>query len=179
MIMLISLFTALIAAGAFIRIPMFPVPMTLQTLFVFLSALLLPPLSSFSSLLIYIVLGAIGLPIFTSGGGLAALLGPTGGFIFGFMLSAPLGSLLAKKKRDSILWNVAVLLVMEVVIYVIGIVWLKVKLDTTWAKAFATGLTPFIIGDAVKIAAAAICGKLLYPETVKLLAKLDRREKDE
>ena len=120
MIMLISLFTALVAAGAFIRIPMFPVPMTLQTLFIFLAALLLPPLSSFSSLLIYIVLGAIGLPIFTSGGGLSALLGPTGGFIFGFMLSAPVGSLLAKKKRDSILWNVVVLLAMEVVIYVYG-----------------------------------------------------------
>lgn len=179
MIMLISLFTALVAAGAFIRIPMFPVPMTLQTLFIFLAALLLPPLSSFSSLLIYIVLGAIGLPIFTSGGGLSALLGPTGGFIFGFMLSAPVGSLLAKKKRDSILWNVVVLLAMEVVIYVVGIIWLKVKLDTTWAKAIATGLTPFIVGDAVKIACAAICGKLLYPETLKLRAKLDRREKDE
>ena len=179
MIMLISLFTALVAAGAFIRIPMFPVPMTLQTLFIFLAALLLPPLSSFSSLLIYIVLGAIGLPIFTSGGGLSALLGPTGGFIFGFMLSAPVGSLLAKKKRDSILWNVVVLLAMEVVTYVVGIVWLKVKLDTTWAKAISTGLTPFIVGDAVKIACAAICGKLLYPETLKLRVKLDRREKDE
>ena len=46
-------------------------------------------------------------------------------------------------------------------------------------KAIATGLTPFIVGDAVKIACAAICGKLLYPETLKLRAKLDRREKDE
>ena len=179
MIMLISLFSALVAAGAFIRIPMFPVPMTLQTLFVFLAALLLPPLSSFSSILIYIVLGAIGLPIFTSGGGLSALLGPTGGFIFGFLLSAPIGSLLAKKERNSVLWNVVVLLVMEVIIYIIGIIWLKVKLDTTWAKAIATGLTPFIIGDAVKIACASICGKLLYPETLKLRAKLDRREKEE
>lgn len=179
MIMLISLFSALVAAGAFIRIPMFPVPMTLQTLFVFLAALLLPPLSSFSSILIYIVLGAIGLPIFTSGGGLSALLGPTGGFIFGFLLSAPIGSLLAKKERNSVLWNVVVLLVMEVIIYIIGIVWLKVKLDTTWAKAIATGLTPFIIGDAVKIACASTCGKLLYPETLKLRAKLDRREKEE
>ncbi|MGN1190106.1 MAG: biotin transporter BioY [Candidatus Ornithospirochaeta sp.] len=179
MIMLISLFSALVAAGAFIRIPMFPVPMTLQTLFVFLAALLLPPLSSFSSIFIYIVLGAIGLPIFTSGGGLSALLGPTGGFIFGFLLSAPIGSLLAKKERNSVLWNIVVLLVMEVIIYIIGIVWLKVKLDTTWAKAIATGLTPFIIGDAVKIACASICGKLLYPETLKLRAKLDRREKEE
>ena len=177
--MLISLFTALVAAGAFIRIPMFPVPMTLQTLFVFMAALLLPSLSSFSSILIYIVLGAIGLPIFTSGGGLSALLGPTGGFILGFLLSAPLGSWLAGKKRDSILYNVVVLLVMEVVIYIVGIVWLKVKLNTTWAKALAAGLTPFIIGDAVKIACASICSKLLYPETLKLRAKLDRREKDE
>ena len=98
MIMLISLFSALVAAGAFIKIPMIPVPMTLQTLFVFLAALLLPSLSSFSSILIYIVLGAIGLPIFTSGGGLSALLGPTGGFIFGFLAAAPLGSFLAGKK---------------------------------------------------------------------------------
>ena len=68
---------------------------------------------------------------------------------------------------------------MEVVIYFIGIIWLKVKLDATWTKAFAVGLTPFIIGDAVKIACASICGKLLYPETLKLRAKLSRREKDE
>ena len=179
MIMLISLFSALVAAGAFIKIPMIPVPMTLQTLFVFLAALLLPSLSSFSSILIYIVLGAIGLPIFTSGGGFSALLRPTGGFIFGFLAAAPLGSFLAEKKRDSVLWNVVVLLAMEVVIYFIGIIWLKVKLDATWAKAFAVGLTPFIIGDAVKIACASICGKLLYPETLKLRAKLSRREKDE
>lgn len=179
MIMLISLFSALVAAGAFIRIPMFPVPMTLQTLFVFLSSLLLPPSASTSSLLIYIILGAVGLPIFTSGGGLSALLGPTGGFIFGFLLSAPVGSLLAKKKRDSFLWNIFVLLVMEVIIYTVGIVWLKVKLDTTWAKAFATGLVPFIVGDAVKIAAAAITGKILYPETVKLMNKLKKREEEE
>ncbi|MGN1163300.1 MAG: biotin transporter BioY [Candidatus Ornithospirochaeta sp.] len=178
MTILTALFSALVAAGAFIKIPMFPVPMTLQTLFVFLSGLLLPPVASFSSLLIYIVLGAVGLPIFTSGGGLAALLGPTGGFIFGFLLSAPVGSLLAKKKRDSVWWNLFVLLVMEVLMYVVGIVWLKIKLDATWAKAFSVGLVPFIVGDAVKIAVAAVAGKILYPETQRLMEKLKRREED-
>ena len=178
MTILTALFSALVAAGAFIKVPMFPVPMTLQTLFVFLAGLLLSPAMSFSSLLIYIVLGAVGLPIFTSGGGLAALLGPTGGFIFGFLLSAPVGSLLSKKKRDSVWWNLVVLLVMEVLIYVVGIVWLKVKLDTTWAKAFSVGLVPFIIGDAVKIAVAAAAGRILYPETQRLMEKLKRREEE-
>ncbi len=88
MILLTSLFTALIAAGTFIKIPMIPVSMTLQTLFVFLSGLLLPPGHAFLSVLIFIILGLIGLPVFTSGGGIGALLSPTGGFILGFAVAA-------------------------------------------------------------------------------------------
>lgn len=179
MTILTSLFTALIAAGTFIKIPMVPVSMTLQTLFVFLTGLLLPPVNAAVAVLVYIVLGLIGLPVFTSGGGPAALFSPTGGFIFGFLFAALAGSLLSKRKHDSILYNILVVLVMEVVTYLFGLVWLKYKLDTTWAKAFTVGFVPFIIGDAVKMTVAALSAKLLYPEITKVGESLKAREKEE
>ncbi|MBQ0070866.1 MAG: biotin transporter BioY, partial [Spirochaetales bacterium] len=161
MIMLTALFTALVAAGAFIRIPMVPVPVTLQTLFVFMAGLLLPVQYSAASIALYMFLGAVGLPIFTSGGGLAALLSPTGGFIFGFLLAVIVGSLMAKKKHDSFLYNVLIMLVMEVITYAIGLPWLKVKIHATWAKTFSVGLTPFILGDTLKMLVAAGASRIL------------------
>lgn len=177
MTILTALFTALIAAGSFIKVPIGAVPVTLQTLFVFLSGLLLPPLNASLSVLVFIVLGVIGLPVFTSGGGIGALISPTGGFIFGFLVSAVVGSLLAERKHDSIVYNVFVVLVMEIIVYLIGIPWLKINLSTTWAKAFTVGLLPFIPGDAVKIAVAAAASKILYPEVKKLSQRLGEREK--
>ncbi len=177
MTILTALFTALIAAGSFIKVPIGAVPVTLQTLFVFMSGLLLPPLNASLSVVVFIVLGVIGLPVFTSGGGIGALISPTGGFIFGFLVSAIAGSLLAKRKHESIAYNVFVVLVMEIIVYLIGIPWLKINLSTTWAKAFAVGLLPFIPGDAVKIAVAAAASKILYPEVTKLSQRLGEREK--
>lgn len=179
MIILTALFTALISAGTFIKIPMVPVAMTLQTLFVFLTALLLPFKWATLSVVLYIVLGAIGLPIFTSGGGIGALLSPTGGFIFGFLLSVMVGSLLSKRNHKSFLYNLLVVLVMEVLTYLIGIPWLKIKLSTTWAKAFSVGLVPFIIGDGLKIIVASLSARLLYPEVEKVSIKLKSRESEE
>ena len=95
-IVLVALFAALIAAGAFIKIPLVPVPVTLTTLFVLLAALCLPPLMALSSIVVYLFLGGIGLPIFTSGGGLAAMLGPTGGYLFGMIPAALFGSLIIR-----------------------------------------------------------------------------------
>ena len=90
---LVALFAALAAAGAFIKIPMVPVPMTLQTLFALLAATCLPPLMAISSIAIYLFLGAIGLPIFTGGGGIGAMIGPTGGFLVGMLPSVAAGAL--------------------------------------------------------------------------------------
>ena len=179
MTILTALFTALIAAGSFIKVPVGAVPVTLQTLFVFMAGLLLPPASATLSVFIFIVLGLIGLPIFTSGGGIAAFVSPTGGFIIGFLAAAIAGSLLARKKHNSVLYNVFVVLVMEIITYLIGLPWLKINLSTTWAKAFAVGLVPFIPGDAIKIAVAAISSRILYPEVQKLSSKLNEREKSE
>ena len=179
MILLTALFTALIAAGTFIKIPMIPVSMTLQTLFVFLTGLLLPPGHAFLSVLVFIILGLIGLPIFTSGGGIGALLSPTGGFILGFAVAAFTGAMMARMNHGSFMYNILVCLVMEALTYLIGLPWLKIYLSTSWAKALTVGLVPFLIGDAVKILVAAGAAKALYPEMMKLSVKLSEREKEE
>lgn len=176
MYILIPLFTALIAAGTFIKIPMVPVPITLQTLFVFLAALLLSPSSAAASVTLYLILGAIGLPIFTSGGGLAAMLGPTGGFLISMLPAAFIGALIVKKDHKSILRSIAALLAMEAVIYVIGVLWLKVQRSLTLSQALMGGFVPFIPGDIIKIAVAVIAAKYLYPEKEKLIEKRRARE---
>ncbi len=179
MTILTALFSALIAAGTFIKIPMFPVPMTLQTLFVFLAGLLLPPSRALSSVLLFMALGLIGLPVFTSGGGIGALLSPTGGFIFGFAAAAFTGAFLSGRKNKSFFGNLLVCLVMEVIIYLFGLPWLKISLSpVSWTKVLAVGLGPFIIGDAVKILAASSSALLLKGEIMKLEEKLREREKE-
>lgn len=95
---LAALFTALTAIGAFIKIPIppYPIPMTLQTAFIFLSGLLLPAKTAFFSQLAYVLLGLIGIPIFTNGGGFGYLLDPTCGYLFAFLALAPACSVLAQ-----------------------------------------------------------------------------------
>jgi biotin transport system substrate-specific component len=94
---LCSLFTALITVGAFIRIPFPIVPITLQTLFVVLAALLLGPRYSMISVGMYLFLGLAGLPIFTKGGGPGYILQPTFGYLIGFLAACQVIGILAKK----------------------------------------------------------------------------------
>jgi biotin transport system substrate-specific component len=83
--MLTSLFSALIIIGAYLRFPLPPVPITLQTLFVLLAGFLGGTRMALSSTAIYLLLGAVGLPVFSSGGGLGNLIGPTGGFLIALL----------------------------------------------------------------------------------------------
>ena len=84
----IALFAALIAAGAFIRIPVPPVPVTLQLFFVTLASALLGGGRAFAAVCVYIALGLLGVPVFTGGGGLQYVLTPTFGYIVGFAVGA-------------------------------------------------------------------------------------------
>lgn len=172
---LTPLFTALIAVGAFIKIPLGAVPITLQTLFCFLAALLLSVKSASLSVALYLFLGAIGLPIFTTGGGIAALTGPTGGFLMAMLPAVAIGALIVRKKHDSILLNICALLAMEVVIYLGGVSYLAWSRGLSASSAIKAGLLPFIPGDILKIAIASISAKYLYPECEKLR---NRHKKD-
>jgi biotin transport system substrate-specific component len=159
-----SLFTALIIVGAYIAIPMIPVPVVLANFFVFLASLLLGPAWGTVSVLIYLLLGFAGLPVFSSGtAGFLHLVGPTGGYLFGYIPAVLLGGLIAGKEKQSVARDCCALLVSAIAIYAVGVPWLKFQAKLGWDKAFLAGMLPFLIGDAIKIAAAVILAGFLRP----------------
>lgn len=115
-LVLVAMFTALIAVGAFIKFPMLGVPMTMQSFFVILAALVLRKEMAFLSVFLYIVMGLIGLPVFTSGGGLVYVLFPSFGYLLGFLLSVYFISYFKEKLNVYLVIIVGILLV-----YVIGV----------------------------------------------------------
>ena len=120
-----ALFCTLICVGSFIRIPM-PnmMPITLQTLFVLLTALILPTRASILANITYIALGLIGLPIFSGGGGLGYILMPNFGFIIGFVIATVIMSLITEKLNKRRLWQYIVISIFAIaVIYIIGILY--------------------------------------------------------
>ncbi len=157
-----AVFTALIAASAFFTIPVGPIPIVLTTMFILLSGMLGGAKIGFSAVATYLILGIIGLPVFAGGtGGIAKLIGPTGGFLVGYLLAAPLAGLIYNPGPDSsrtrkIILAVLAALVGGITLYIPGIPWLKQSLSMDWPAALQAGLIPFIPGDLIKCAAAAV-----------------------
>lgn len=169
-----ALLAAGIAVGAFIQIPIGPVPMTLQTLFVTLAGFVLGPLHGALCAGLYVLAGIIGLPVFSGGkSGLGVLFGPTGGFLLGFVLSAALAGLSRVGSQSPGLVRLILFgLLSTLVVFALGIPWLRFVLNIGWIKALAIGFTPFIFGGAVKLALAIACGRFIVQYR---LGPLDRR----
>lgn len=149
-------FTGLIILGAFIAVPLpiSPVPIVLQNFFVLLAALLLGWKWAALSVLLYLLLGAVGLPVFSAArGGLGHFFGPTGGYLLGFLLSAIVTGLL-RRPRGGLPANIPAGIAGVLVIYLVGVPWLRVVTEMTWPAALSAGLLPFLIGDGIKLAAA-------------------------
>lgn len=169
-IILTALFSALIAAGAFIRIPLPPVPITLQTLFALIAGLVLPLPLALSSLAIYLLLGLAGLPVFTSGGGFAAFSGPTGGYLAGLVPAVLIEGLMLKVfRKKSLALYLAAALLATVAIYIPGLFWLAHSRSLSLSAALAGGLYPFIIGDVIKLVIAAFTALKLRERTLDLI----------
>ncbi|MCC7573048.1 MAG: biotin transporter BioY [Candidatus Methanofastidiosum sp.] len=147
---LVALFAALTAVGGFISIPFYPVPLTLQVFFVLLSGALLGKKLGALSQIVYLGLGSIGAPVFHNfTGGIGILLGPTGGFLFGFIPGAFVAGLLYEKFKDNNL-RFSGLVLSLVPIYLIGILWLSFVTGLSLEKAILIGGIPFIPGDFAK-----------------------------
>lgn len=160
-----ALFGALTAVGAYIAIPVPPVPITMQTFFVSLAGGLLGgPLGAMSQA-VYLLLGVIGLPVFAGGkAGFGVLLGPTGGYLFGFIFGAYMtGRLLAGTTAPGFLRIALAMLVGYIFIYVPGILQLMYVAKLDLPRALAVGLVPTIPGGALKIVLAAWMVKKLNP----------------
>lgn len=157
-----SLFAALTAAGAYIQIPvpLSPVPVTLQVFFVLLAGSMLKSKWGGLSMIVYTLLGVAGLPVFSGGSsGLGVLLGPTGGYIFGFIIAAFLiGKLSEKTERadkSGFAVNILNMSAGVLVIYALGVLQLMIEAEIGFGTALALGAIPFIPGEIIKTAVAA------------------------
>jgi len=155
----VALFSALTAIGALISIPLpfSHVPITLQTLFTYMAGAFLGSYLGALSQLIYVLMGVTGLPIFAKGSaGILVLLGPTGGYLVGFIPGAfVIGKLAEMKKNPSFRRLLICMTAGTVVIYVLGVLQLMNWVRIGVKEAIVLGVLPFIVGDALKILAAA------------------------
>jgi biotin transport system substrate-specific component len=159
-----SLMAALTAAGAYLSIPIGPVPIVLQNLFVFLSGLLLGCRWGLASVGVYLLAGALGLPVFAGGaGGLARLVGPTGGYLLGYLPAVFVIGWISGKSRGRPVGDILAMCCGALIVYLCGVGWLRVVTGMTLGKALAAGMYPFLPGDALKIIAAVPIAKALRP----------------
>ena len=162
MMVFASLFAALTAAGAYIHIPIpfSPVPITLQVFFVLLAGSILKSKWGSLSMIVYILLGIAGLPVFAGGSsGIGVLLGPTGGYIIGFVLAAYFIGKLSERTENptgsGLLANALNMSAGVLVIYLCGIFQLMMIAKIGLGAAFTLGVIPFLPGEIVKTAVAA------------------------
>ncbi|MDR2442464.1 MAG: biotin transporter BioY [Deltaproteobacteria bacterium] len=162
----ISILAALTAVGAIISIPISPfspVPITLQTMFVLLTGLILGSKRGVYAILIYILAGCVGLPVFAGGkAGLAVLIGPTGGFLLGFIPSVMFCGLASKNGQNwSLPLLIAICIVATAITLTFGTIQLSLVLDISIYKALLAGTVPFLPGEFLKIVSAASMFKFL------------------
>ena len=155
--------------SAKIKVDLYPVPMTLQPLAVLMIAMLCGRYIAVSAVSLYLLQGMVGIPVFAYGGGLPYLLGPTGGFLFGFLFASILiGELADRGWGKSIFKSVFAMLIGLLIIYICGVFQLSVLKGFDFA--IINGLKPFIVGDLYKLVLAA----LLLPQIWKLVNKVEK-----
>jgi biotin transport system substrate-specific component len=157
--------TALVAICAHIAVPLgfTPIPVTMQTFAVLLLGLLFSPGAAFACLALYLVEGALGLPVFSphGPGGIAQLLGPSGGYLLSYPLAAGLASLIYRRGQRRFVAALAAAGLASILILAAGATWLGLLGHMRFSVVFAQSIAPFLPGDAVKVLAATACVGIL------------------
>ncbi len=165
-ITLILFGSILLAISAKVQVPFWPVPMTMQTFVIFLIGMTYSIRLSFATVAFYLFQGAIGLPVFAAGGGIAYLVGPTAGYLYGMLFASIVISYLANLGFSKTYFKaVLCLLIGSVIIFSFGIIYLGYIIG--FEKALAVGLLPFIPSELFKIALAVA----LIPTLHKIIKK--------
>ena len=164
---LLALFgTFLLAISSKVQLPFWPVPMTMQTFVIFLIGMTYGVRLSFATVALYLFEGAAGLPVFASGGGIAYLIGPTAGYLYGMLFASVAISYLANLGFSKTYFKATLSLVAgSIIIFSIGIIYLGSIIG--YEKAIAAGLLPFIPSELFKIALAVA----LVPTIQKIIKK--------
>ena len=156
-VLLAAFGSLLLWASAKVQVPFYPVPMTFQGAVVLLIGIAYGPRLAAGTLLLYLAEGAIGLPVFAGtperGIGLAYMVGPTGGYLVGFLAAAVIAGWTAERSRHWLSTAVGLLGAM-VAIHALGAAWLATFVGL--AKAVSLGVLPFLLGDAVKLGLVAV-----------------------
>ncbi len=155
-----ALVAALLCILSPLSLPIGPVPITLATLIIYLGSYLLGSRLGTLSCLIYLVLGAVGLPVFSGyAGGVAKIVGPTGGYLIGYLPMAFLCGLIIERSGNRLLPSVLGMVLGTAVLYAIGTVWFVVMMKCELLYALTVCVVPFLLGDALKIVLAVLIGK--------------------
>jgi biotin transport system substrate-specific component len=155
---LMLLGSLLLTASAKAQVPMWPVPMTMQSFVVLVIGMAYGARLAGATVALYLLEGAVGLPVFAGtpekGIGIAYMAGPTGGYLAGFLVAAVAMGWLAERGWDrSLAWSTIAMTIGTVLLFATGIGWLAVLVG--WQKAIAGGLIPFLLGSVLKLALAA------------------------
>jgi len=169
-IALMLLGTVALWLSAKIQVPLWPVPITMQTFVVLTLGVAYGWRLAGATLLLYLAEGAIGLPVFagswSEGAGIKHLVGPTAGYLFGFVIAAAIVGRLAERGWDrNAVTAGAAMVIGNLVIYALGIAWLGAMIG--YGTAIDVGLLPFLVGDALKVA----LGACLLPLAWKLIGR--------
>ena len=170
-----GLFSAFICVGAYIKIPIPNLPITMQVFFVLLTGLLLKPRTAFFSFFVYVVLGLIGLPVFTGGGGPGYIFVPSFGFVIGFMTAAYVMSVVMSKIQKSGITVMSLVCVLGIIIiYTIGIPYFALianvynGADNSAIWFIETLLLPFIPKEIISAVAAVLTAYKIKPLMSKI-----------
>lgn len=168
---LIALMTAVtcVLGPLSIPLPFSPVPISLTNFVIFLAIFVLGMKSGTISFIIYLLLGAVGVPVFSSfRGGFQVLAGPTGGYLIGFIFLALIMGFALDHFDRKLVPTIIGMIIGMAVCYAFGTVWLAKLLSLSFKEGLMMGVIPYLAGDAAKIIIAAIVGPKLYGATQKI-----------
>lgn len=163
-----ALFAALLCILSPIALPIGPVPISLATLIIYLAVYLLGTKLSAISCAIYLLLGLVGLPVFSGyASGLGKLAGPTGGYLIGYIPMAVVAGLIIGRGNANVVRSAIGLVVGTAVLYLLGTIWFVIQMDCTFGYALTVCVVPFLIGDAIKIVIAVLLGSVVRKRLIQ------------
>ena len=167
-----ALFAALLCICSPISIPIGPIPISLATLAVYFIGAVLGCVDGTIAVAVYLLLGAVGLPVFSNfEGGIQKLIGVTGGYLIGYLPCVAIVGLAADKFRAKRWLIVPAMIVGTALLYALGTVWFMITTHRTLAESMTLCVVPFLPGDALKIAVASAAGIPLRILMEKILSK--------
>lgn len=166
---MIALMAAVLCILGPLSLPIGPIPISLATLVIYVTVVFLGMVKGTISCLLYLCIGLIGLPVFSGfSGGPGKMFGPTGGYLFGYLVLALIAGFFVDRFKESRVMYAVGMVVGTAVMYAIGTVWLAYQMHLGPIAAMSAGVFPFLIGDAGKIALAVIFAPMIKSQMDKV-----------